>query len=166
MAMAKMKNKIKLTMKFKRELLFSRKVRKKNGFTLVELMVVIVILGALMGMLLFLINDGGYDEKLVDLKIKSDNIQLKLKLEDFKQKCGRLPTSDEGLIALAEPPADCSSLKTKKLDQIIKDKAGCPYQYELDESGTTYKIKHLGKDCKEGGEEENQDRYFDDIVKG
>ena len=77
---------------------------KKKGFTLIELMVVLVILGGLMGVLLVVLKDdkAGRAKAEVELKVTYGKIQFAL--FEFKNKFGRNPSQEEGLEALVTQP--------------------------------------------------------------
>ncbi|MHC5059815.1 MAG: type II secretion system major pseudopilin GspG [Planctomycetota bacterium] len=139
--------------------------RKRNGFTLLELLVVIVILGMLAAFVA---------PKLFKSlgRAKRDIARPKMALIEnalgkFYYDCGRLPTQDEGLEALLIAPAD---LEEKWNGSYVKqsellDPWDNPYQYV--EEGVinigSYDLISFGADGVEGGEEntDNQDIYND-----
>ncbi len=130
----------------------------KKGFTLIEIMIVIIILGLLASMVVpNLIGQGEQaKQKLVCVQMKS----IKDSLKSFKIEEGRYPTTQEGLKALITnpDPAKYKSypnggfLDSKKLP---KDSWGNEFIY-VNNNGNI-DIISLGADGKEGGSGENKD---------
>ncbi len=75
----------------------------EQGFTLIELMVVIVILGILAGMIVPRIMDRPEEARRTKAEIDVGAISQALKL--YKLDNGKYPTTDQGLQALVEPPS-------------------------------------------------------------
>ncbi len=133
--------------------------RKSAGFTLVELLIVMVILGllsALVGPRLF-----GH---LASSKTKAARTQVELvgaALDMYRLDLGRYPATEEGLSALSIKPSDEARsvnwrgpyLK-KKLD---KDPWGNPYVYAFPGQHGEYDLSSLGADGQAGGEGEDAD---------
>ncbi len=130
----------------------------KRGFTLLELMIVIIILGLIAGLVLpnVLGQSERAKEKLVCVQMKN----LKNALDNFKLEEGSYPTTQEGLRALIQNP---NPQKYKNYPQngflssnkLPKDPWGHPYIY-VNNNGKI-DIISLGADGKEGGEGENKD---------
>jgi general secretion pathway protein G len=78
-------------------------VRDTRGFTLIELMVVVVILGILAGLIIPKIM--GRPEEAKRLKAKMQIEQLEQTLKLYCLDSGEYPTTEQGLIALVEKPA-------------------------------------------------------------
>ena len=138
---------------------FSRSIagRAARGFTLIELLVVLVILGLLAGLvgpqvLRYL---GGAKTDSARLQIE----QLGGGLDLFHLEVGRYPTSDEGLEALVQAPADATGWKGPylKKNQVPKDPWGHAYHYKAPGDHGPYDLYSLGADNAEGGESDNQD---------
>jgi len=138
-----------------------RKYRKKrySGFTILEIMAVVIIIGILASIVAF--NVFG---KVEDAKIKATKASLKV-LDDavtlFKLDTGRFPTEEEGLKALVEKPTDVMGyseggyLKTKT---VPKDAWGHEFIYHLNPaSGQPFEVMSYGADGEEGGEGKNAD---------
>lgn len=73
-----------------------------NGFTLIELMVVMVILGVLAGLIVPRIMDRPEEARRTKAAIQIQSIEQALKL--YKLDNGQYPTTEQGLRALVEPP--------------------------------------------------------------
>ena len=126
-----------------------------GGFTLIEMLVVLVIIGMLAGLVgpkLF--------TKVDESKVKTAQAQIKMlkgTLEGLRLDIGRFPTESEGLILLTSPPSD-EKLKTRwrgpYLDEALpKDPWGNAYQYSLPgANGQAFALFSFGADGKRGGE--------------
>lgn len=127
------------------------------GFTLVELLVVLAILGLLAGLvgpqvMKFL---GSSKTKTAALQIAD----LSATLDLYRLEVGRYPSDDEGLKALVENPGDAPNWNgpyLKKSD-VPKDPWGNDYLYRFPGEHGTFDIWSLGADGREGGEGENAD---------
>lgn len=140
-----------------------RKLRKKRGFTLIELMVVLVILGGLMGVLLVVLKDDKAGRLAQETKLKSQYGYIKIALMQFQQKVGRYPTSDEGLDALVNQPAGLEGWGGPYMDKrYLTDPWGNKFKYVLDGGKTT--IISLGADGREGGEKDDADIDLDKLM--
>jgi general secretion pathway protein G len=136
---------------------------RRNGFTIVEIMVVVIILGMLAAFIV-----PGMFKKLGQAKsgiAKSQIGNISSALEQFAINCGRYPTDDEGLNALVEAPTDLEGKwgsRYLKASQIV-DPWDTPYIYV--EQGTinpdSYDLICLGADGEEGGEGEDVDIFND-----
>ena len=80
-----------------------RKIRRnERGFTLIELMVVIVILGILAGLIVPRIMGRPDEARRAKARIQIESLETALKL--YKLDNGNYPTTEQGLQALVEPP--------------------------------------------------------------
>jgi len=129
------------------------------GFTLIEIMVVVVILGILAA--LVLPNVMGRIGQAQTTKVNADIQGYETALSLFKLDNFRYPTTDQGLEALVKQPADPSIRNWKEggyIRSLKKDPWGFDYQYVFPGThGTEYDIFTLGADGQPGGEGENAD---------
>ncbi len=135
------------------------KIQKRRGFTLLELMIVIVILGGLIALLMGSLNSSKVNDKAARLEMQKDFFEISTGLLEFEQSFGRIPSTDEGLLALVEPPAgiDAGSFPEGGIVKkaVITDPFKHAYYYE--EENGQYKILSLGADGEIGGEGKNAD---------
>ncbi len=131
--------------------------KRALGFTLVELLVVLAILGLLAGLvgpqvMKFL---GSSKTKTAKLQVDS----LSGTLDMYRLETGRYPSNDQGLQALVENPGDVSNWNGPylKKDQVPSDPWGFEYQYRFPGEHGNFDIWTLGADNREGGEGENAD---------
>ena len=124
------------------------------GFTLIEIMVVVIIIGLLAAVIVpqFL---GRVDDARVT-KAKQDVQAMQTALTMFKLDNYVYPTTDMGLKALAQKP-DATTVKNWRpggyLQHVNKDPWGNEYQYHLPGThGGEYDLFSLGADGKPGGE--------------
>jgi general secretion pathway protein G len=128
--------------------------RLRQGFTLVELLVVLVILTLLAGLVgpRFLNQLGGAKSKTAAVQIAD----LEKGLDLFKLDVGRYPTTDEGLDALVKAPSGVRGWNGPYVKgDIPLDPWGRPYRYTLQNG--KLEIVSLGADGAPGGEGEDAD---------
>jgi general secretion pathway protein G len=130
-----------------------------SGFTLVELLVVLAILGLLVGLV-----GPQVMKTLGSSKTKTARIQIEElggSLDIYRLETGRYPTTSEGLQALVEPVADAKNWNGPylKKSQVPKDPWGFDYQYRSPGENGAFDIWSLGADNREGGDGEDQDVY-------
>lgn len=132
--------------------------RTRRGFTLLEVLMVIVILGVLAALIVpqFAGTQEGAYKDLTATRIKD----LRNKLEMFKLNCDRFPTSDEGLIALVQQPDDeelAEKWRGPYLDESgLKDAWGRELQYESPGSNNegTFDLSSAGPNGQFGDEDD------------
>jgi len=135
-----------------------RNVRK--GFTMVELMAVLIILGLLAAVVVR--NFVGQTDRARVTTTKANLKILHMAVNQFKMDTGRFPAEEEGLTVLIEPPSDASDTWQPggylEQTEIPPDGWGNDFIFELyPESGKQFVIKSLGADGEEGGEDYDAD---------
>jgi general secretion pathway protein G len=136
-----------------------RKRTVRYGFTMLEIMAVIIIIGLLAALVVTRvatkIDQARRTTTMANLKI------LHAAVNQFKMDSGRFPTEEEGLMALIEQPSDVKNWEPGgylETTQIPKDGWENDFIYEpYPESGKPFVIKSLGADGEEGGEGYNAD---------
>ena len=129
---------------------------RQAGFTLLELLIVVIILGllaALVGPRLF-----GTLDKAKKQVAKTQIEQLSAGLDLFRLDVGRYPTTDEGLEALVNPPEGMERWNGPYMEKgIPKDPWDREYIYISPGEHGEYDLISLGLDGEPGGEGENAD---------
>ena len=132
--------------------------RRNEGFTLTELLVVVIILGVLAATIIpqFI----GTTQQAKVAAAQSTIATLKSALERFNLNMDRYPTTEEGLKVLVEPPSDGDKKwKGPYIESVISDPWKNPYHYRS--PGTRGKARYdvwsNGADGAEGGEDEAAD---------
>ena len=135
--------------------LFSKTLQR--GFTLIELMVVLLIIGVLAALIVPNVLDRADDAKATAAKTDVSNLMQALKL--YKLDNGRFPTAEQGLAALvAKPSAEPVPPNWKKnLDQLPKDPWGSAYVYLNPGVKGEIDVMSFGADGQAGGEGKNAD---------
>lgn len=131
---------------------------RQSGFTLIEVMVVVVILGILAAVIVPKIMDKPDEARIV--KVKSDIQAIQSTLEVYRLDNYVYPTTDQGLQALVQKPtSDPAPPHWKQyLDQLPLDPWGHPYQYlNPGAHGLAIDIWSNGADGQPGGEGINAD---------
>ncbi|WP_417622451.1 type II secretion system major pseudopilin GspG [Parasphingorhabdus sp.] len=140
----------------------AKRRQKRNGFTLVELMVVIFILGLLTTIVV--INVLPSQDRAMVEKARADIATLGQALEMYRLDNLSYPGSSDGLQALVAPPASLATTARYRQGGYIKklpeDPWGRPYQYDNPgRQGPGYDLYSLGADGAPGGEDDNADIY-------
>jgi general secretion pathway protein G len=132
-------------------------MKKNQGFTLIEIIVVVVIIGILATLVAPKFLGRTDDARIV--KAKSDIQQLESSLNLYKLDNYQYPTTDQGLEALVEKPSSDPVPNNWKqggyVNKLNKDPWQRDYLYESD--GQNVLIYTLGADGIEGGEGPNAD---------
>ncbi|MHB0945790.1 MAG: type II secretion system major pseudopilin GspG [Sedimentisphaerales bacterium] len=140
------------------------KCKQKSGFTLVEIMAVIIIIGLLAA--IGAVNFLGQTDKARVTTTKANLKMLHNAVAQFKMDTGRYPTEEEGLKVLIEAPTDVQGYQSGGYidsTELPKDAWGYEFIYlDHPESGKPYAIVSYGADGEEGGEEYDADLYSTD----
>jgi general secretion pathway protein G len=128
-----------------------------SGFTLLELLVVMVIIGLLAGIVA-----PRYFSQVGKSRVKAASAQidaLDKALEQFRLDVGRLPTTEEGLAALNMAPAGLQHWEGPYLKKAVPaDPWGHPYVYlEPGTHDNDYDLASYGRDGRAGGTGEDAD---------
>jgi len=127
-----------------------------TGFTLIELMIVVVILGLLATIVMPRILDR--PEQARRMKAKIDIRGIESALAFFKTDTGRFPTTSEGLEVLVSDPGIKGYNSDCYLDKVPLDPWGSRYIYlSPGVYGRDYDLESYGKDGEDGGTDNNAD---------
>lgn len=135
-----------------------RTAAKQSGFTLLEVMVVVVILGILASVVVP--NLLGNKEKADQQKAITDIVALENALDMYKLDNSVYPTTDQGLEALVSKPSSPEPRNYRDggyIKRLPKDPWGNDYQYLSPGDKGTIDVFTLGADGQEGGEGINSD---------
>ncbi|MBI3759088.1 MAG: type II secretion system major pseudopilin GspG [Deltaproteobacteria bacterium] len=128
-----------------------------GGFTLIELMVVILIIGLLATIVVQ--NLKGATDKAKKIKAQADISAIKTALDRYYLDNSSYPSSDQGLATLVSAPQNgkipADYPTGGYIEKIPTDPWGNPYVYQSD--GDTYLLKSYGADGVEGGTGKNAD---------
>ncbi|MCA9234858.1 MAG: type II secretion system major pseudopilin GspG [Planctomycetales bacterium] len=141
-----------------REIKPARSLRERGGFTLVELMVVIVIIGLLAGATTVSVRS--YLIRGKRAVAEMDIAKICQALDTYYTVHDKYPATDQGLKVLVEPSDEFPDGLVKKLPQ---DPWGNPYVYRNPGQNAPYDVICLGADEQEGGEGADQDVTSADI---
>jgi general secretion pathway protein G len=130
--------------------------RRAKGFTLLELLVVLVIIGLLVAYVA-----PRYFSQVGKSEVKATRAQLKAledALDQYRLEVGRYPTTEQGLEALNTQPAGEARWQGPYLRKAVpKDPWGAAYQYRSPGEHGEYDLSSLGKDGQPGGQGEAAD---------
>jgi len=134
----------------------SRKKHFRYGFTMVELMAMLIIIGLLATLVVTKVAS-----KIDQARITTTKANLKAlaaAVNQFRMDTTRFPTEDEGLLALIEQPTDVETWEPGgylETTEIPPDGWGNEFIYELyPESGKQFVIRSMGPDGEEGTEDD------------
>ncbi len=134
----------------------TRNTSASAGFTLIELIVVVVIIGLLAGLVL-----PQFIRQEEKAKLKATRAQIELlgtALDTFRLDIGRYPTTEEGLQALRQKPATLDRWDGPYIKkELPEDPWGKPYVYKSPGDHGPYDIISYAADGVPGGEGDNRD---------
>jgi general secretion pathway protein G len=129
--------------------------RASRGFTLVELLLVLVILAVLAAVVVPKFTKRSEQARIA--AATTDIANLGTALDAFEIDVGRYPSSDEGLKALMEQPSNAKDWKGPYLKRIVgNDPWGHPYIYRAPgtHNASGYDLYSFGPDGQEGGSDD------------
>jgi len=134
----------------------SRASLSQHGFTLLELLVVMVIIGLLVGYV-----GPKYFAQIGKSEVKAARAQidaLEKSLDQYRLDTGHYPATEQGLAALMVKPASEARWSGPYLKKNVPvDPWGNPYQYKSPGEHGEYDLSSLGKDGQPGGVDEMAD---------
>lgn len=135
---------------------YRRQGKRQAGFTLIEIMVVVVILGILAAMVVPKVLDRPDQARATAARQDIAGLMQALKLYRLDQ--GRYPNQNQGLKALVEKPASAGQDSGRGyLERLPNDPWGHPYQYLNPGANGEIDVFSLGADNQPGGEGVNAD---------
>lgn len=133
--------------------------RGQSGFSLIEIMVVVIIIGLLASIVAPAVLNRADDARIQKVHADFRNIQTALKL--YRIDNFVYPSSEQGLEALVERPTIAPVPRNWRqggyLEELPRDPWGNPYQYLSPGESREYDIYTLGADGVSGGDGQNAD---------
>lgn len=133
-----------------------RSVSGSEGFTLLELLVVMVIIGLLAAFV-----GPRYFSQIGKSEVKSAKAQidaLEKALDQYRLDLGKYPSTEQGLVALVSRPANEAKWDGPYLKKTVPaDPWGGQYVYKFPGEHNEFDLLSFGKDGQPGGSGENQD---------
>jgi general secretion pathway protein G len=130
--------------------------RTEAGFTLLELLVVMVIIGLLAGFV-----GPRYFSQIGKSEVKTAHAQLdavEQALDQYRLDIGHYPSTEQGLVALTTKPAEEAKWAGPYLKKAVpSDPWGKPYSYKFPGEHGEFDLWSFGKDGQAGGTAENED---------
>ncbi|MFI4855418.1 MAG: type II secretion system major pseudopilin GspG [Phycisphaerales bacterium JB065] len=131
----------------------SRVIGRGRGFSLLEMLVVLAIIGLLVALFAPRLTNAFSGGQVTTTKGTLQ--QLTTAVEEFRMTMKRLPTAEEGLSVLVERPESGETEEWKNflgLREVPKDAWGNAFVYRVDDPDFEYVIISYGADGKPGGE--------------
>jgi general secretion pathway protein G len=141
----------------KRHSQFTRRRLRVHGFTLIELMVVLVIIGVLAALIVPNVLDRADDARVTAARTDVNNLMQALKL--YRLDNQRYPAADQGLEALVRKPTTGNIPPNWRpyLEKLPNDPWGRPYQFVNPGVKGEIDVFSFGADGQPGGEGTNAD---------
>lgn len=135
----------------------TQRQRTGAGFTLLELLIALLIVGLLVGVVAQ--NLFGNVSKAERTAARDQIDALSKALDTYRLDMGSFPTTDQGLGALTKAPSGATRWKGPYLKKEVPlDPWNNPYQYKAPgNNGQPYEIRSLGRDGRPGGKDEDED---------
>ena len=136
-------------------------IRNQRGFTLIELMVVIVILGVLAGLIIPRIMERPEEARRMKARVQIESIETALKM--YKLDNGPYPSTEQGLQALVEAPTVGQLPRAWReggyleKGKVPEDPWGNEYVYLSPGVHGDFDLSSYGADGEPGGEDEDKD---------
>lgn len=127
---------------------------RKNGFTLIEILLVVAIIGALAAMVVPRLT--GRSEKAKEAMARADiQASLATAIKMYEIDMGAFPTSSQALGALSTAPGGATSWSGPYIEKTPVDPWGRPYQYKFPgvHNPNGYDLYSLGHDGVEGNDD-------------
>jgi general secretion pathway protein G len=134
-----------------RRMLQRRQRRRAQGFSFIEILIVIVIIGLLAGAVS--LSTRHYLDKAKQTRARSDLATYRSALESYYAEFGGYPTNEQGLAVLAP----------RFIDRLRNDPWSRAYQYNAPGRNGPYEVTCLGADGREGGDGVAADIASDDL---
>jgi len=132
---------------------------RQSGFSLIEIMVVVIIIGLLASIVAPAVLNRADEARLQKVQADFKAIQTALKLYRIDNYV--YPSTEQGLEALVQRPTMAPEPRNWKqggyLDELPQDPWGSPYQYLSPGETREYDIYTLGADGVSGGQDQNAD---------
>lgn len=133
-------------------------LKKTRGFSLGEIMIVLVIIGGIMAIILPKIRDGQIRGQVNETKLKMSEITTKL--NEYYSECGKYPSA---INFITEDSSDCKNWSgNPKLKHLLID--GFKTEFDYSTAGNGYNLSSKGADKKEGGSSYDKDILSDESV--
>ena len=137
--------------------------RRRQGFTLIEIMIVVVIVGILVA--LVVPNIVGRSDQARRVAVENDLRAIATALDLYRADNGVYPSTDQGLRALVEKPAGYPEPKRwgpePYLRRLPLDQWDNEFLYVS--AGRSFELKSMGADGEEGGEDVGEDIAYADL---
>lgn len=147
--------------KMKSEFMLKTLKNSSAGFSLLEILVALTLLGIIVAFVGGKVLDQLHEGKVEAAKIQMGNFATQLK--EFKRKCNFYPTSDQGLESLISKPSgrECKNYPPNGFidaEEVPRDPWDNDFVYES--TGRKFNIWSYGPDGEEGGEGQDQDIFL------